>query len=33
VSTKHLPEMWATTAIAAAATLVGAALAFIGGRE
>jgi formate dehydrogenase iron-sulfur subunit len=33
VPTKHLSEMWATTAVAAAATLVGAALAFIGGRE
>jgi formate dehydrogenase iron-sulfur subunit len=33
VSTKHLPEMWVTTAIAAAATLVGTALAFLGGRE
>jgi formate dehydrogenase iron-sulfur subunit len=33
VSTKHLPEMWTTTAIAAAATLVGTALAFFGGRE
>jgi formate dehydrogenase iron-sulfur subunit len=32
-STKHLPEMWMTTAIAAAATLVGTALAFLGGRE
>jgi formate dehydrogenase iron-sulfur subunit len=32
VPTKHLPEMWVTTAIAAAATLVGGALAFIGGR-
>jgi formate dehydrogenase iron-sulfur subunit len=33
VSTKHLPEMWKTTAIAAAATVVGTALAFFGGRE
>jgi formate dehydrogenase iron-sulfur subunit len=33
VTTKHLPEMWKTTALAAAATLVGTALAFIGGRE
>ena len=33
VTTKNLPEMWATTAIAAAATLVGTALAFLGGRE
>jgi formate dehydrogenase iron-sulfur subunit len=32
-TTKHLPEMWATTAIAAAATVVGAALAFLGGRR
>jgi formate dehydrogenase iron-sulfur subunit len=33
VSTKHLPEMWATTALAAAATLVGVGLALLGGRE
>jgi formate dehydrogenase iron-sulfur subunit len=33
VPTKHLREMWTNTAIAAAATLVGAALAFVGGRE
>jgi formate dehydrogenase iron-sulfur subunit len=33
VTTKHLPEMWKTTALAAAATLVGTALAFLGGRE
>ena len=33
VTTKDLPEMWITTAIAAAATLVGTALAFIGGRK
>ena len=33
VTTKHLPEMWVTTAVAAAATVVGAALAFLGGRE
>jgi len=33
VTTKDLPEMWATTAIAAAATIVGTALAFIGGRR
>jgi formate dehydrogenase iron-sulfur subunit len=33
VTTKHLSEMWATTAIAAAATIVGAALAFLGGRS
>jgi formate dehydrogenase iron-sulfur subunit len=32
VTTKHLPEMWVTTAIAAAATVVGTALAFLGGR-
>jgi formate dehydrogenase iron-sulfur subunit len=32
VTTKHLPAMWKTTAIAAAATVVGAALAFLGGR-
>jgi formate dehydrogenase iron-sulfur subunit len=32
VPTKHLPEMWRNTAIAAAATVVGAALAFLGGR-
>jgi len=33
VTTKHLPQMWRTTAIAAAATVVGVALAFLGGRE
>jgi formate dehydrogenase iron-sulfur subunit len=33
VTTKHLTEMWVTTAIAAAATVVGTALAFLGGRE
>jgi formate dehydrogenase iron-sulfur subunit len=33
VPTKILPQMWRNTAIAAAATVVGAALAFIGGRE
>ena len=33
VPTKHLSEMWAATAVAAAATLVGAALAFVGGRS
>ena len=33
VTTKDLPEMWVTTAIAAAATLVCTALAFLGGRE
>jgi len=32
VTTKHLPSMWTTTAIAAAATVVGTALAFLGGR-
>jgi formate dehydrogenase iron-sulfur subunit len=32
VTTKHLPQMWKTTAIAAAATVLGAALAFLGGR-
>ena len=33
VPTKHLPELWKQTALAAAATVVGAALAFVGGRE
>jgi formate dehydrogenase iron-sulfur subunit len=33
VTTRDLPEMWTTTAIAAAATVVGVALAFFGGRE
>jgi formate dehydrogenase iron-sulfur subunit len=33
VTTKNLPEMWVTTAVAAAATVVGVALAFLGGRE
>ena len=33
VTTKHLPAMWKTTALAAAATVVGAALAFLGGRR
>ena len=33
VTTKDLPEMWVTTAIAAAATVVATALAFFGGRE
>jgi formate dehydrogenase iron-sulfur subunit len=33
VTTKDLPEMWAATALAAAATVVGVALAFLGGRE
>jgi formate dehydrogenase iron-sulfur subunit len=33
VTTRDLPEMWVTTALAAAATLVGTALAFLGGRE
>jgi formate dehydrogenase iron-sulfur subunit len=32
VTTKNLPEMWATTALAAAAVAVGTALAFFGGR-
>jgi formate dehydrogenase iron-sulfur subunit len=32
VTTKHLPQMWKNTAIAAAATVVGMALAFLGGR-
>ena len=33
VTTKDLPEMWATTALAAAATVVVTALAFFGGRR
>ena len=33
VTTRDLPEMWRTTALAAAATVVAAALAFLGGRE
>jgi formate dehydrogenase iron-sulfur subunit len=33
VTTRHLSEMWVTTAVAAAATLVGTALAFLGGRQ
>jgi formate dehydrogenase iron-sulfur subunit len=33
VTTRDLPEMWTTTAIAAAATIVGTALAFFGGRR
>ncbi len=33
VPTRNLPEMWFTTAVAAGATLVFAALAFVGGRE
>jgi formate dehydrogenase iron-sulfur subunit len=33
VTTRDLPEMWATTAIAAAAMVVGTALAFLGGRR
>jgi formate dehydrogenase iron-sulfur subunit len=33
VTTTHLPEMWVTTALAAAATIVGTALAFLGGRQ
>jgi formate dehydrogenase iron-sulfur subunit len=32
VTTKHLPQMWKTTAIAAAASVVATALAFVGGR-
>jgi formate dehydrogenase iron-sulfur subunit len=32
VTTKHLPAMWKQTALAAAATVAGAALAFLGGR-
>jgi formate dehydrogenase iron-sulfur subunit len=33
VTTKDLPEMWKTTALAATAVVVGTALAFFGGRE
>jgi formate dehydrogenase iron-sulfur subunit len=33
VPTKNLPQMWRNTAVAAAATLVGVAIAFLGGRE
>jgi formate dehydrogenase iron-sulfur subunit len=33
VTTRDLPELWVTTAVAAAATVVGVALAFLGGRE
>jgi formate dehydrogenase iron-sulfur subunit len=33
VTTRDLPEMWTTTAIAAAAMVVGTALAFLGGRR
>jgi formate dehydrogenase iron-sulfur subunit len=33
VTTKHLPRLWMTTAVAAAATVVGTAVAFLGGRE
>jgi formate dehydrogenase iron-sulfur subunit len=33
VTTRDLPELWVTTAVAAAATIVGVALAFLGGRE
>ena len=33
VPTKNLAEMWVNTAVAAAATLVVGALAFLGGRE
>jgi formate dehydrogenase iron-sulfur subunit len=32
-TTKYLPEMWKTTALAAAAAVVGTALAFLGGRR
>jgi len=33
VPTKHLPRLWKTTALAAAATFAGLAAAFLGGRE
>ena len=33
VPTKHLPRLWASTALASAAVFAGMALAFIGGRE
>jgi len=33
VPTKHLPRLWASTALASAALFAGVALAFIGGRE
>jgi hypothetical protein len=33
VPTRHLKEMWRTTALAAAATVVAAAFAFLGGGE
>jgi formate dehydrogenase iron-sulfur subunit len=33
VTTRDLPELWVTTAVAAAATLVGVGLAFLRGRE
>ena len=33
VTTSHLPEMWKATALAAAATVLATALAFVGGRE
>jgi formate dehydrogenase iron-sulfur subunit len=33
VPTTHLPKLWRSTALAAAATFVGVALAFVGGRE
>jgi formate dehydrogenase iron-sulfur subunit len=33
VTTKHLPQMWRTTAIAAAASVLATALAFVGGRS
>jgi hypothetical protein len=33
VPTKHLPRLWASTALAAGAVFVGMAAAFLGGRE
>jgi formate dehydrogenase iron-sulfur subunit len=33
VPTKHLPRLWASTALASAAVFVGMAIAFVGGRE
>jgi formate dehydrogenase iron-sulfur subunit len=33
VATKHLPRLWRSTALAAAAIVVGVAAAFVGGRE
>jgi len=33
VPTKHLPRLWASTALASAAVFVGVAIAFVGGRE